>query len=896
MSYRKYFLIGLPLLILLVSLFCIPKSVFALPEYQALSIQIDHLQQANDDTNLESIVTFSGNNDLGAGYIPGETVHVDVRGPNAEVYACDAIVEQSGAWSCSVNLWKYSPVTGVFYYKATGLRSGVSYTGSFNNQGAIKGVKLIVDGKELDENAVVYSGSIVDAKIEMESTNNDFLWSGTKYQVQQKSCSSSSNCIWKTVFISPCLSTPEPDLKGKQPHLFVMVSNVFNQTQINTKYQLMVTTFSDAGCKLVNGEQWYYANEFVLKKYETKTDLVCTLLEKSLGSQFECKAIVSRSPSDKSSPQGVVSFEIENPVANLENPSKCILKAESHGTAACSTIFQNTVDGTFKLRADFVSSNQNDDDSTSEWQDVIFDIQMPEVTVIADSMTKTYGDSDPIFTYTISPKNLNSVVSGALKRTGGEDAGTYSINQGSLIAEGYKIKFIPATFTIEKAKADLQISGFSGVYDGLVHGVKASATGVKGEDLSSFLVFGQTYKNVPGGVSTVSFIGNENYLPEVVNNIPVTIFARDIQISADVLSKIYGNPDPIFTYHITEGSLVGNDVLSGVINRVQGENTGLHILRQGTLSAGKNYHITFISAWFRINKRTVTITADPQSKEFGAPEPALTFMVTEGQLVNGDMFYGFLSRTPGESAGIYPIGQGSLYLSDNYDLTFEGSTFSIYESIEGLDSDVDGIINAADNCVYKPNNDQKDSDNDGFGDICDPSPINLQANMVVPVTGNSNKGSLNCSGSTIFSLVDGNSAVFPKSLCGLSAIINSEPETSLPSTLPKPLLFISDINLVLLDDQSPLDVLENNDYLDVSFRIPPSMKTNRISILFWNIKAKDGQGDWLVLPACPFTASVPLLRNSDSDVRQILNCLLAVDHQRIDLRVNFPGLFVLAAK
>ena len=115
MKHRITKLAGYGFLFLMVSLMVIPKEVYAFPVPPSGTVVSAQFQQSTDQAALESIVTFSGNNSQGAGYITGETVHVDVRGPNAEVYACDAIVDKTGAWSCSVNLWKDNPVTGTFY-------------------------------------------------------------------------------------------------------------------------------------------------------------------------------------------------------------------------------------------------------------------------------------------------------------------------------------------------------------------------------------------------------------------------------------------------------------------------------------------------------------------------------------------------------------------------------------------------------------------------------------------------------------------------------------------------------------------------------------------------------------------------------------------------------------
>ena len=52
------------------------------------------------------------------------------------------------------------------------------------------------------------------------------------------------------------------------------------------------------------------------------------------------------------------------------------------------------------------------------------------------------------------------------------------------------------------------VSGFSGVYDGNAHGATGTATGVKGEPLTSLLNLGSDFTNVPGGTATWTFAGD----------------------------------------------------------------------------------------------------------------------------------------------------------------------------------------------------------------------------------------------------------------------------------------------------------------------------------------------------------------------------------------------------
>jgi archaellin len=93
-----------------------------------------------------------------------------------------------------------------------------------------------------------------------------------------------------------------------------------------------------------------------------------------------------------------------------------------------------------------------------------------------------------------------------------------------------------------------------------------------------------------------------------------------------------------------------------------------------------NYNNTSGSVNDVISKRPLTITADTKSKFVGQPDPVLTYTVTSGAFLPGDAATGALTRQPGETLGTYGILQGTLSVSANYSLTFNGATFTITEA------------------------------------------------------------------------------------------------------------------------------------------------------------------------------------------------------------------------
>src|SRR5439155_1083978 len=105
---------------------------------------------------------------------------------------------------------------------------------------------------------------------------------------------------------------------------------------------------------------------------------------------------------------------------------------------------------------------------------------------------------------------------------------------------------------------------------------------------------------------------------------------RPIQVTATAGQfKTYGDPDPVFAYTVTSGSLAYMDSFTGALSRVAGQNVGLYAITIGTLAisdgnSGNNYMLSFVSNNFEIKKRPMKVTTNANKKKYyGVDEVAL---------------------------------------------------------------------------------------------------------------------------------------------------------------------------------------------------------------------------------------------------------------------------------
>lgn len=189
-----------------------------------------------------------------------------------------------------------------------------------------------------------------------------------------------------------------------------------------------------------------------------------------------------------------------------------------------------------------------------------------------------------------------------------------------------------------------------------------------------------TYAITPALVDPNARLGNYTVTPTAGT---LTIMQATQSISFTAPSGVhYGDPDVALGATATSGAAVSYVSSTPSVCTIAA--ASVHVMAAGNCSitaqqpGTTNYSAaTDVTQGFAIAQRSIGVTANALGKTYGATDPTLTYVVGPGSLVGSDAFTGSLSRGPGENAGTYAIGQGTLTAGPNYALTFTGATFTI---------------------------------------------------------------------------------------------------------------------------------------------------------------------------------------------------------------------------
>jgi subtilisin family serine protease len=214
------------------------------------------------------------------------------------------------------------------------------------------------------------------------------------------------------------------------------------------------------------------------------------------------------------------------------------------------------------------------------------------------------------------------------------NAGTYWIIPGTFVTNNFNVTYEPGqvTFLPAQATVDFESESLTQTYHGspVVPLVITDPEGLEFELSFNGLIDAPVNA---GTYEVVATISDMNYTGS--QTATLTIMPAGITVTADNKEKSYGQPDPVFTYQITSGELIGDDELVGELTREPGEDINSYAILQGTLDGGMNYVISFFPGVLTINKTQLIVSIETTFIYEGDTLPDFNF-IFEGFVFDDD--------------------------------------------------------------------------------------------------------------------------------------------------------------------------------------------------------------------------------------------------------------------
>ena len=281
------------------------------------------------------------------------------------------------------------------------------------------------------------------------------------------------------------------------------------------------------------------------------------------------------------------------------------------------------------------------------------------VTIQAKDCEKTYGDVDPVYTFTASIMDKESTVSVSgpdeaddytatikdiasgstvttltfkTSRESGKDVGTYVITPaGDALQNGYRVLYETGTLTI--VQADVTITaGAEKTYgddDPAYVTIEGLQYDEKAADVLKFDVSREEGEDVGDYPITLTGDTNQgNYLVTYVrrddegNEYQFTINRAKATVKAEDASKIYGENDPEF-----EGTVSGlrnedePSVIAFEMTREAGKDVGTYTITPVGETEQGNYEVSFEPGTLTISAAPITVEVVDSEKTYGDEDP-----------------------------------------------------------------------------------------------------------------------------------------------------------------------------------------------------------------------------------------------------------------------------------
>ncbi|AYV48741.1 hypothetical protein CFHF_17290 [Caulobacter flavus] len=283
----------------------------------------------------------------------------------------------------------------------------------------------------------------------------------------------------------------------------------------------------------------------------------------------------------------------------------------------------------------------------------------PTLTVTPVSQVVTYNGAIPSVSATVTGMTNGDtaadawsgtpVVSGATSR----NAGTYVLTASGALTSDLNYGF---SYGVGSLRIDPKTLGAAVVANDKTYDGTTAATGsivltgvIAGDMVSAAGTYAFADRNAGSGktvtASGATLAGADagNYVLGGVAGDLADILRRQVTVSANDLSKPFGQLDPALSYRVTAGSLAAGDAFTGGLARGAGEAPGSYVISRGTLALSANYDLTFAGAILTIERfpmieqeGSIMLKHVTQSPDFTLDWDPETNLETQGAACEGE--------------------------------------------------------------------------------------------------------------------------------------------------------------------------------------------------------------------------------------------------------------------
>ncbi|MGV0963538.1 MAG: beta strand repeat-containing protein, partial [Polynucleobacter sp.] len=325
----------------------------------------------------------------------------------------------------------------------------------------------------------------------------------------------------------------------------------------------------------------------------------------------------------------------------------------SNGSAATANVGNYTITAANATNnGNFSTSNYN-----ISYVDGNLQITQANITVAANNQSRTYGGTNPT-TGTVTLANGSTLYNGdtlgnatvASTAIANSSVGNYTLTASNqTLSNGsvgnYNITYNNGTLTVNKASLTITANSSNVIYNGSQQAVSGFTTSgfVNGETadvLTNFTVNGANGTNAGVYNSTVAAGLQTNYIVTGVNG-TLSIAKKLVNVTADNQVRLYGQANPVLTQTMdgfidgdpSVANVTGSGVATTLATNLTGVGTYNIASSIGNLSS-TNYDFSAVNGTLTIDKAHLTVTANNQSRIYGAANPTFTQTITG--FVNGE--------------------------------------------------------------------------------------------------------------------------------------------------------------------------------------------------------------------------------------------------------------------